>query len=109
MLQRSITQTEDKSIAELRQTYKEKTEEVLPRHAKDGEWCIRFDHCFQRVILDNMIGDEWYDYIDGRPAYKQLTRQQLQKCIELADRMIEEGKPTVNRLNNKSLEYRGKA
>lgn len=106
MLQQSLEQTAGKTIGELRETYLQKTGKQLPEKAKKESWSIRFDHCFQRVILDNMTGDTWYNQINGRPAYKHLTRQQLRKAIEIADRMLEEGKPTVEKLNQKSLEYR---
>jgi hypothetical protein len=95
-------------ISALREEYTQKVNETLPETAQQSEgWPIHLDHCFGRVVLDNLFQDEWYDYVDGRPAYKNLTRDQLADAIEIADKLLEEGKPVVDELNENSLQWRG--
>ncbi len=95
-------------LDDLRDTYRRRVTEQLPDRARAaGDWPIREDHCFARVVLDTLFEDVWYDHVDGRPAYEHLSADQLRAAIEVADRMLEEGKPAVRRLNEASLAYRG--
>ena len=96
------------NITRLRRTYTRKVHEELPERAQQSEgWPIHLDHCFGRVVLDNLFGDEWYDSVDGRPAYEHLSAAELAAAIEIADRMLDEGKPAVEELNRNSLRWRG--
>jgi hypothetical protein len=95
------------NISELRNEYDKKVNEMLPNKAQSSDgWPIHLNHCFGRVVLDNLFEDEWYDYIDGRPAYENLSEEELQEAIDLADMMLEEGKSTVEELNENSLRWR---
>ena len=95
-------------ITALRETYRRKVTEELPRAARDaGDWPIRLDHCFGRVVLDDLFEDEWYDHVDGRPAYEALSEAELRAAIETADRMLAGGRPVVAELNRNSLRWRG--
>lgn len=95
-------------LSELRAEYKRKVNEELPEKAQSSDgWPIHLDHCFGRVVLDNLFEDEWYGHVDDRPAYENLTRDELQEAIEIADRMLEQGRPVVEELNEKSLRWRG--
>jgi hypothetical protein len=96
-------------LTALRAEYRWKVTDELPRvaQASDG-WPIHLDHCFGRVVLDNLFADEWYDHVDGSPAYEQLSQTQLEEAIAIADRMLEEGRPAVEELNDNSLRWRGK-
>lgn len=95
------------NISELRNEYDKKVNEILPNEAQSSDgWPIHLNHCFGRVVLDNLFEDEWYDYIDGRPAYENLSEEELQEAIDLADMMLEEGKSTVEELNENSLRWR---
>jgi hypothetical protein len=97
-------------IASLRETYLRKVTETLPQQARArGDWPICQDHCFSRVVLDNVFEDEWYDHVDGRPAYEHLSVAELTQAIEIADRMLEGERPTVVELHANSLQWRGKA
>lgn len=99
-----------KELGELRQRYLVLTEEKLPKKAKEEDWEIRFDHCFQRVILDNIFQDEWYGYLDNRsdiPAYKQMSIKQLKEAIKLGRKMLD-SEEYMEELNQKSLNWRGK-
>ena len=96
-------------LSDLRAEYKEKVTQELPERAQNSDgWPIHLDHCFGRVVLDTLFGDEWYDYVDGRPAYEHLSQDELQDAIDIADRMLEEGRPAVEKLNHNSLEWRDK-
>ena len=95
------------NLSELRAEYDRKVNEELPAQAQNSDgWPIHLDHCFGRVVLDNLFGDEWYSHVDDRPAYKHLSHTELQEAIEIADRMLTEGKPLVEELNRNSLRWR---
>lgn len=95
-------------LSQLRAIYPRKIHEQLPERAREGDdWPIRLDHCFARVVLDNLFQDEWYDHVAGRPAYEHLSAEELETAIELANRMLNEGRPAVEQLNERSLRWRG--
>ncbi|KIC48790.1 hypothetical protein [Tateyamaria sp. ANG-S1] len=84
------------------------TREVLPQMAADQgrTWPVRNDHCFQRIVLDNICGGVWYDHID-RPAYKHLTPAKAQAAVALCNDIIS-GRADLHALNRQSLAWRGK-
>ncbi len=90
----------------LREQYRELTAETLPAEA-DETWPVTEDHCFQRIVLDTLFGDEWYDHVAGRPAVESLTADQLREAIEIAESMRDSPERVV-KLNRASLRYRGK-
>lgn len=99
------------SASALVDTYQELTKERLPEQAQaqaqaDDEWPVRFDHCFQRIVLDAVCDDEWYGHIES-PAYKNMTEDQLVEAIKLAQSMIDDP-ARCKELNVQSLTYRGK-
>jgi len=95
-------------FSQLREAYRQKVHEKLPTEAQRSDgWPIHLDHCFGRVVLDNLFEDEWYDHVDGRPAYEQLSAQELRAALDIADRMLENGQPVVEELNENSLRWRG--
>ena len=97
----------DEDISELREEYDQTVNERLPERAQNSDgWPIHLDHCFGRVVLDNLFEDEWYDHVDGRPAYENLSAEELKRAIEIADRMLTEGRPAVAELNERSLRWR---
>jgi hypothetical protein len=105
------TEYESSNIEELRGLYINSTSEVLPQLASENNWVIKFDHCFQRVVLDNVFGDVWYNHLeksDSKPAYKQLSRNQLVSALNLCREMEKKGGKKVEELNKKSLRFRGK-
>lgn len=90
--------------------YIELTNEVLPKLAHEQHWPVRYNHCFQRIILDTIFKDCWYNHLDrssGVPTCKQLTDSQLQQAIQVSKRMIS-SLETVEELNRSSLSYRNK-
>ena len=69
---------------------------------------VRFNHCFARIILDNLFGGCWYQFLSRKqPAYKQLSEAQLEAAIALAQTMLKNPEE-VRTLNQKSLRWRGK-
>lgn len=96
-------------LSALRATYDELVHERLPETAQNGdEWPIHLDHCFGRVVLDNLFEDEWYGHVDGRPAYEQLSEEELKTAIAIAERILEGGPAVAAELNERSLRWRGK-
>lgn len=85
------------------------TRAVLPARAGQEQWVVRADHCFQRIILDNVVGDMWRTIlIQKRPAYRQLSDDQLRQAVELAQQIDREGNGLLSQLNHNSLRWRGK-
>jgi hypothetical protein len=94
-------------ISTLREEYLRKVTKELPAKAQTSDgWPITDDHCFARVVLDNIFEDEWSHHISRSPAYKQLSEAQLQAAITIADRMLTNGRPAVEELNDRSLHWR---
>lgn len=95
-------------LTALRRRYRDIVHRQLPAAARRGEgWPIQADHCFGRVVLDNLFGDVWYDHVDGRPAYRHLTADELEAALGIAERMLDAGPPLVEQLNENSLRWRG--
>jgi hypothetical protein len=85
------------------------TKEVMPEMARDPNinWPVRNDHCFQRIVLDNVCGGPWFDHLP-RPAYKHLSQDQAVHALQLCEAIID-GHENLFDLNNKSLSWRGKS
>ena len=79
------------------------TKQVLPMMASDKklQWPVKYDHCFQRIVLDNICNGCWYDHLK-RPAYKHLSNSQALKAIKLCEDIIS-GNADLHTLNRKSL------
>jgi hypothetical protein len=90
----------------LKREYRRLTEERLPA-AADQSWPVDTDHCFQRIVLDALFEDVWYDHVDGRPAHEHLSAAELQAAVGVADDLLREGRPLVEALNRDSLRWRG--
>jgi hypothetical protein len=75
----------------------------LPRLARERGWHVRFDHCFGRIVLDNVFGRCWYEALDRRRiAYRQLDDEQLARAIAIAERIPYE----LRDLDARSLAWR---
>ncbi|MER3432148.1 MAG: hypothetical protein C4288_01635 [Leptolyngbya sp. ERB_1_1] len=98
-------------LTQLRNQYLELTNQVLPSLATSRNFPIRDNHCFQRIILDNIFSCCWYEVLERKrvPAYRQLTEAQLETAIALANRIIAEPDSYGQQLNQNSLNWRGKA
>ncbi|MEO0531853.1 MAG: hypothetical protein AAF266_14955, partial [Planctomycetota bacterium] len=87
--------------------YLELTRELLPREALRRDWRLREDHCFMRVLLDDVCQGPWRQVLDPRlVAYKQLTNAQLRHTIAIAERVLAEGETLLDELNRQSLSWR---
>jgi len=94
-------------LSELRRRYRELVTTELPRAARTrGDWPVREDHCFARIVLDDVFDDVWYDHVAGRPAYEHLPASRLREAVGTAERLLDEGKPFVEELNRQSLAWR---
>ena len=97
-----------KSLEALRSEYLDLVNHQLPELAKQVSMPVRFNHCFARIILDNLFEGCWYHYLSKKqPAYKQLDEQQLKEAIAIARAMII-NPDSAKTLNNNSLQWRGK-
>jgi len=97
-------------IEKLKGKYLELINRELPQQAKDRDFPVRFNHCFARIILDNLFQCCWYEKIDRQKgaAYKQLSAEELEKAIALAEKIIDSPDSYLQRLNQNSLYWRGK-
>lgn len=81
---------------------------ALSKSPVQEHWPVHVDHCFGRIILDNVIGKDgpWMNKLKA-PAIKNMTSEQLEHCIALG-RAIAEGRESLVDLDAKSLQLRGK-
>lgn len=83
------------------------TRTLLPAVAAERDWPVRADHCFQRILLDNAVGDCWYRHVAGRPAYRHIDGTALSRAVALG-RAALAGAADLPALNRASLAWRGK-
>lgn len=98
------------NLEQLRARYLKLVNQELPSLAKQRQFPVKLNHCFARIILDNLFGCCWYEQIDRKQgtAYKQLSSEQLQQAIEIAEAMIENPNSYIHQLNQNSLRWRNK-
>ena len=91
-----------------RRQYLDWTNVVLPSIAVKRGLPVIKNHCFQRIVLDNLFCGCWYDFLDkGKvPAYKQLSLEQLQAAIVIAQSLSDSPIEHIQELNAKSLQWR---
>ena len=82
------------------------TRDLMPGMAQQRGWPVRFDHCFQRILLDNAVGRQWNETI-AAPAYRNAPLDVLQRAIAFGEAAIE-GSEDLAELNRRSLGWRGK-
>ena len=97
---------EERSALEAR--WLQLTKQMLPDLAVKRKWPIRFNHCFQRVMLDAACGGCWYDHIPRRPAYRYASDTILLSAVRFAESAANEALD-LNAYNIQSLLWRGKA
>jgi hypothetical protein len=99
----------NEAIASLREEYLDLINRQLPALATQISLPVQFDHCFARIVLDNLFNGCWYDQLSRQqPAYKQLNETQLRGAIAIARAMLRHPR-NVERMNRKSLRWRAKA
>ena len=74
---------------------------ALPTAAKQHNWPIRFNHCFRRVIYDNIVQGKWNDIVPT-PGKDYLDDQE---CCSLALLYLQHPNILIEH-NNISLSYR---
>lgn len=82
------------------------TRREMPSGARERDWPVHLDHCFQRILLDNAVGAAWRTRIEP-PAYRNADDATLARAIELGERAIR-AEVDLADLNARSLEWRGK-
>ena len=78
-------ETEERARAALLAEYRRLVRVELPAAARAGNWVLRRDHCFARVILDAVCGGCWYARLPrrrGRSAESQLDVAQLTRALQ---------------------------
>ncbi len=95
-------------LQSLRAQYLNLINKQLPAEAVHTSMPVRFNHCFARIVLDNLFEDCWYNHLSRKkPAYVQLNEAQLEKAITFAQAMVKNPSTAVL-LNQNSLHWRGK-
>lgn len=92
-------------ITALRERYRSLVDERLPA-AADDDWPVQADHCFARIVLDAVFTDRWDDHVAGRPAYRSLSAEELERAIEVAEELLAGGPAVASEYNDASLRYR---
>lgn len=96
------------SLSQLREQYISLINKQLPARAKQGGFPVYLNHCFARIVLDNLFEDCWYQHLSRKtPAYKQLDEDQLKAVIALAQSMLNSPE-TAQIFNQNSLHWRKK-
>ncbi|MGV2829807.1 hypothetical protein [Myxosarcina sp. GI1(2024)] len=98
------------NIEQLRKKYLKLVNEELPAQAKQRDFPVSLNHCFARIILDNLFNCCWYEVIDraSGAAYKQLSAEQLLQAIAIAEDIIDKPDSYIRELNRNSLRWRNK-
>ena len=95
------TLRQEKLQAELSSVIKE----LLPSIAKDTQLPVHLDHCFGRIVYDNLFQDCWWNHISKpKSAIASLNVEQLRKAVVIARSLTD--LETCRVLNNKSLQWR---
>lgn len=71
-----------------------------------GLYPVSQDHCFMRIIYDNVVKDKWQNVVQA-PAIHNLSDEQLEDALFYAQLMYEQPF-ACGMLNKLSLYYRGK-
>lgn len=92
-------------MSDLRNTFKTLINDVLPATYQSP---VRFNHCFNRIILDWLFQDVWYYHLDKKKtAISQLNDEQLEAAIiHMNEWLTNHDRLVQDNLN--SLRYRGK-
>jgi len=95
-----------RDINDLQQEYLTHINQMLPNLPNIHEYPVRYNHCWARIILDNVCDMPWYLCLK-KPAYRHLSESQLEQAINLAKEMTLSPE-YAHSLNQKSLTFRGK-
>lgn len=88
---------------ELRKEFKHLINIELPGKYNEP---VRYNHCFNRIILDWLFNDCWYDHlVKNKTAISQLTERQLKSAIKRMKLWLQDKQILVDD-NDASLLYR---
>lgn len=91
-------------MEKLRATYKELLNHQLP---EKYTYPVRYNHCFNRIVLDWLFSDCWYHHLDKKKtAISQLNAHQLQSAINRMNQWLSNQQILIED-NQRSLRYRG--
>lgn len=83
--------------------YKQLLNQILPASFTKP---VRYNHCFNRIILDWLFQDVWYRHLDqSKTAISQLDKTQLQKMVERMEQWLQHP-DLLFEDNQKSLNWR---
>lgn len=90
-------------MQDLKATYKELLNRLLP---EKYTYPVRYNHCFNRIVLDWLFNDCWYHHLDKKKtAISQLNDQQLQSAITRMQQWLSDQQILIED-NERSLRYR---
>ncbi len=102
-------------LIQLRHQYCKLTNRVLLNLTTARHFSVRHNHCFQRIILDNLFGRCWYKVLSrtGEAAYRQLSEAQLEEArssrypqgVALAENIVAQPDAYLHQLNQNSLDW----
>ena len=99
---------ERQSVRALREHLRQMANVEFPEAARRGGYPVRFNHCFLRIVYDNLFGAPWRSVLpQGRPAIEQLDAEQLARATAIGREIIDYPE-ACRRLNRESLRLRGK-
>lgn len=82
--------------------------DTFPEVARRGKYPIVLNHCFLRVVYDNLFERKWQEVLGHKkPAIHQLSETQLRRAVDIG-REITADCERCEILNRRSLEWRGK-
>ena len=83
--------------------YKQLLNQILPASFTKP---VRYNHCFNRIILDWLFQDVWYRHLDqSKTAISQLDKMQLLKMVERMEQWLQHP-DLLFEDNQKSLAWR---
>jgi hypothetical protein len=93
----------------LQRNYLYLTSEKLPELVRSGELNspVIEDHCFQRILLDNLCGGQWTEFMTS-PAYQSMSDAQLVHIVSMCNDIISD-RVDLFALNRNSLFWRKKS
>lgn len=95
-------------MEELKRELRQLANLTFPEVARRNEYPIVRNHCFLRVVYDNLFLAKWQSVLDAKkPAIHQLDETQLRRAVEIGLEVIAD-LDHCQILNERSLRWRGK-
>ena len=90
----------------VRREFNRMCESTLPTMAREYGWSVRLNHCFRRICYDLAVGQQWDEFVEETPAYKNMALVDLVSAYSVATTMALCGEPVITVMNEISLMYR---